>query len=251
MKMGVTKMALQNPGFAIVLLFCLSFAYCGALVAYDCKDIDTAHATFSLVELSDCVFDVEEEKKITQTVQLLQPRKNRFVPFIACNVEYRQVYYSCGHQSHIYLRPGHITSGVDNIPKYVCQDMHRSRSFVGANGKTINDLNVNNTIKAEIIVAGSLDASGNCEHGDLVTEKGTLTGLIYREYEITLTSGVSTFDSISGITKFTKTHACRLHEGQCELSNLGNIFVNPYQARNCDEESYKAIFEGVAEISLQ
>ena len=33
--------------------------------------------------------------------------------------------------------------------------------------------------------------------------------------------------------------------------NLGNIFVYPYQARNCDEEAYKAIFEGVAEISLQ
>ena len=210
-----------------------------AIIAYDCKDQKTAHASYSLSELPNCSPEMQDIKKKTQTIQLLQPRATRSVPFISCSVEWRQTYFVCGRGSYLYIKPEHLSSGWENIPRSICQSMHRHRIFHTVNGHIVNNLKSNATVKAILTVAGTLDSEGNCENGELVLESGTLKGLIKREYEITLTDGTSFTDINSGISKFTKTTGCRLYEDHCNIADLGNVYVFPYIPRNCDEELLK------------
>ena len=234
----------------LLMLFSSMIPTTIALTAYDCKDVDTAHISYSLLDLPNCAAEIKEETATTQTIQLLQPRESRQVPFIACNVEFRQTFFVCGRYSYLYVKPEHITSGVVHISRERCQAMHHGRTYHAVNAHIINNLKSNSTIKISVTVAGSVDNDGNCENGDLLYEGGTLNGLIIREYEISLQDGLSSTDITSGVTKFTKRYGCRLHEDHCSIADLGDIYIYPYVPRNCDEERYKAIFEGHAKISL-
>lgn len=218
------------------------------LPAYDCKDTESAHASYSLLKLPDCSKPSKPAKTRKQTIQLLQPRETHHVEFISCQVEYRQKVFVCGSFSHIYLKPDHMESGIMSISRETCQNIHRYKTFHTANEHIISDLQGNSTITAEVLIAGSIETDGTCENGNLITKKGTLEGLIYHEYEITLTNGVATTDKHTGLTTFSSTDSCRLYEDQCALQDLGNMYVDPFSPKNCDENKYKAIFEGEASI---
>ena len=221
-----------------------------AITAYDCKDVNSAHISYSLLDLPTCIHDDENVKKELRRVQLLQPRETNYVPFISCNVEYRQKHYGCGVRSYTFLYPTHQDSGVVHISRNQCQEMHRRRVLHTVNDHKINDLKMNATIQTSLLVAGTIDKSGNCENGNLVYDKGTLNGLVFRDYEITLTEGMAVIDTTTGMTKFTTTHGCRLFENHCSIADLGDVYVHPYIHNNCDERLYKAIFEGQASITF-
>ena len=220
-----------------------------AITAFDCKDIDSAHKSYSLLDVPSCVEDDKELKTEMRRVQLLQPRETNYMPFIACNVEYRQQHYGCGVRSYMYLWPTHQDSGVQHIDREQCKEMHRRRVYHTVNDKKINNLKMNATIQQNLLVAGSVDQNGNCENGELVYQKHTLKGVVFREYEITLTEGVAVMDLQSGMTKLSSTHGCRQFENHCSIADLGDVYVDPYIPNNCDERQYKAIYEGPASIT--
>ena len=109
---------------------------------------------------------------------------------------------------------------------------------------------MNETVQTSVLVAGSVEEGGwYTESKFSQVGRPDIEGVVYQEYEISISSGTAYLDINSGHLILPNKIGCKPDKNYCYNSNMGHIFLKDSKSLSCDESKYMALYQGTGRIS--
>ncbi|GLV33186.1 hypothetical protein CBL_10533 [Carabus blaptoides fortunei] len=149
----------------------------------------------------------------------------------------------CGMHSHNSIVHQGVLTYVHTVGAHECHNMHRFRNYQGFPGQAINQLVLNGTTTASVVMAGHADINGRCA-GSVFIENG----IAWKDVVVTATVKVQLMDYLAKVKLGTDLISlqggitCPFTEGYCTDTVAGENTWELQQYQDCEHRGTKGVF---------
>lgn len=216
-----------------------------SFTGYECTHPNTSFQTYDLTKVAPCVIDTELETSVDQSIQLIEIKRTRNIDIYMCNVEIIAHVFNCGAFSHLAITHNSLVNYYHYLDSIDCKALIKNNQFrfldrdlVGLKPDFIN------IRQFEIGRVSSTDCSNDAEF--------MLNGITYQDAVASVSIKIS-YKKDQGTKLVDKDiiitplgQSCTFTNGECILSNVGQLHWDTFSNEDCMTKSYQLIYEGIS-----
>lgn len=217
------------------------------LIAYYCMGKGLNTTTISLESVEECRMSNERVTETEETIQLVQLIDEYPMYVFQCKVVITRLVAHCGMHSHSSIVKGGLMRYIKEIPKSLCEEIHKTGRYEYDRTNIINDLRLNGTTTRSTVFAGSVTDTGSCSGAWYSDQFGEWSDVVVQgSIEITLNDYTAFVHSSTGTIKLRNGLTCHTSRIGCMDIEHGNTFWDIPRTGKCDDTNHMVLYEGVS-----
>lgn len=216
------------------------------LIAYDCADNSVNITTFSLTDITPCIYETMNVTTIETRIQVVQSRKHVSHPVKQCSVIFERDIQHCGMHSHSSLHESSYRYIVKEFNHQECDKLHETRSLNVHEHTYIHLIPMNTTTRGKIVIVGSLDGS-TCQGGNYFDGNRHFKDVVVQyQYEVFISSYEAQLNLQDGQILLRNNLVCKFDQGSCLDAITGYTTWTTKIDTECTTGKYSVLYEGLA-----